>query len=103
MPCIEQHDLFNAALFVIDEHFDVKIAQQIQVYFVSIIANGHYESAAFVKNTDLFIQRQILIFSPRNHYETYRKNYAISTLTYFKFLLKTFMVLLQASVAAASL
>ena len=43
-------------MFVIDENFKIIITQQIQVYFVAIITNGHYKRTFLIQSCDLFLQ-----------------------------------------------
>jgi len=64
---VERSDLFDAGILVVDEYFEVVIAQQIKIHLVSIVANGHDEGSLLIKNINLLLQCQLLIFLPRNH------------------------------------
>ena len=55
MHCIQWNDLFNGGMFVINENFKIIITEQIQVYFVAIITNGHYKRTFLIQSCDLLL------------------------------------------------
>lgn len=67
MHPVKRNDLLNQREFVIDEYLEIIISEQVQIDLVTIVTNGHYESALLVKQPDLVIQRQLLKFCTSDH------------------------------------
>jgi len=56
MIAVEQVNSVNECFFVIDKNFDVIIAQQKQIHFISIVANGHDECGVLVQRLNFIFQ-----------------------------------------------
>jgi hypothetical protein len=44
---------------MIDENFEVKISQQVEIHFVTIIPDRHHKRSLLVKKVYLFLQRKL--------------------------------------------
>lgn len=51
---VELLNFFYTRLLVIDKYLKVNAAEQIQVYLVAIVADGHDKCPIFIKKTNLF-------------------------------------------------
>ena len=67
MRAVEQIDSVDNRLLVVDENFNVVGAQEIEIYFVAIVADGRNERGVSVKRLHFFIERIFSQFSPRKH------------------------------------
>ena len=67
---VEWNDLLDERMFMVNKYFEVIIAQDVQINFVTIVPDRHYKGAVLVKELDLLAQRQLLIISPCNHITT---------------------------------
>ncbi len=54
-------------MLVIYKNFEVVIFKQVEIYFVSVVANGHHECPLRVEQIYLFLERQFLIIKPADH------------------------------------
>ena len=57
MVHVQLLDLFNARLFVIDKDLEIYVAEQIKVYLITIVADGHHKSTILIKKIDLLRKR----------------------------------------------
>jgi hypothetical protein len=61
-------DSVNPVFFVIVEHFYILVFQQIQIDFVSVVANTHDKSPLEVESLDLLMQGQLAEFFPTHEF-----------------------------------
>jgi len=55
MRGVKERDPLNGGELVVHENLQVKISKQVQVYLITIIPDGHDESALFVNEIDPLI------------------------------------------------
>lgn len=53
---IEWNYFFNDILLVIAENFEVKISKQVEIYFVSVIADTHHAGTMLMNQANLLIK-----------------------------------------------
>ena len=54
-------------MLVIYKNLDIIIFEEVEIYFITVVADGHYESPLRVKQINLFIERQFFIIKPSDH------------------------------------
>lgn len=67
MICIQRQNLLDYCVLVIDKYFNIKISEEIKIYFIPIVSDRHDERALFVQHINFLLQRQLLIVFPHDH------------------------------------
>ena len=67
---IEKRDTFNNCVLVVDEYFEIKISEKVEIDFITVIANSHYKRTLFVEYINFFLERKFSIIWPADHTST---------------------------------
>jgi hypothetical protein len=67
---IQECNFFDDSILVIDENFDIEIAQQVEIHFITVVADGHYKRTLFIENIYFLFKRKFSIVWPRDHAST---------------------------------
>ena len=67
MHGVEGYDFFNKGELMINEYFEVVVAEKIKIDLISVVPNSHYKSTLLIQQVDLVIQRQLFKLRTRDH------------------------------------
>ncbi len=59
MISVKQLNACNHRALVVNKYFYIFITEQVEIYFISVVANRHHERSMFIKSLNSLFQRHL--------------------------------------------
>ncbi len=56
MTGVQWNDLFDQVSLVVIKYFQVRVAEQIEIYFIAVITYAHHTRAMLIQQSNLIVQ-----------------------------------------------